>query len=502
MDKKSMIIIGAGLSGLSTGCYAQMNGYESKIFEHHTQAGGVAAVWKRKDYLIDGGIHFLICHKPGTPIYDVYSEIGAVGSYEIEDMNNYLRFVDETGATIVEFTKDLEKLERDLIAIAPDDADDIRKLIKEVDWMKDSPLLTDLGMSVSSPELRGRFDNVKDMWNMRSFMKYFTGRFSKTAAGYSEGLKTPILQTVIKHAFSPDITFWFVIMILATVAGGHLGLFKNGCQEFVQSIVEKYESLGGHIQYKSTVEKIIVEDDRAVGVVLTDGTTHKADVVVSAADGRSTIFDLLEGKYVDGKIKKRYDTWKPFDPLIMVSLGVNREFEKGPPFLALTLKEPLVYAGRSTSFLPLRVLNYGDAFAPEGKSVIQVMLETDWEYWYDLRQNRDEYKAMKKQLANEIVKRLEDFYPGIISQIEVTDVATPITSWRYTLNDKGSPMGWLLTRKTLTELIPRTLPGLENFYMAGHWVLPGGGVPGSIYTGRNVLQILCKKDKREFKAQS
>jgi phytoene desaturase len=227
LSKKSMIIIGAGLAGLSTGCYAQMNGYESKIFEHHTKAGGVAAVWKRKDYLIDGGIHFLICHTPGTPIYDVYSEIGAVGSYEIEDMNSYLRFVDETGSTIVEFTADLEKLERDLIAIAPDDADDIRKLIKEVDWMKDSPLLTDLGMSVTSPELRGRFDSVKDMWNMRSFMKYFTGRYSKSAAGYSEGLKTPILQTVIKHAFSPDIAFWFVIMILATVAGGHLGLFKK-----------------------------------------------------------------------------------------------------------------------------------------------------------------------------------------------------------------------------------------------------------------------------------
>ena len=502
LSKKSMIIIGAGLGGLSTGCYAQMNGYESKIFEHHTQPGGVAAVWRRKDYLIDGGIHFLICHKPGTPIYDVYKEIGAVGDYEIEDMDSYMRFVDEDGSTVVEFTKDLEKLERDLIAIAPDDADDIRKLIKEVDWMKDSPLLTDLGMSVASPELRGRFDDLKDMWNMRSFMKYFTGRFSKSATGYSEGLKTPILRTVIKYAFSPDVAFWFVIMILATVAGGHLGLFKRGCHEFVNSIVQKYESLGGQIQYKSTVEKIIVEDDVAVGVVLADGSEHRADVVVSAADGRSTIFNLLDGKYVDDKIKKRYDTWKPFDPMVIVSFGVNREFEKGPPFIAFTLKEPLEYGGRSIEFLPLRVMNYGDAFAPEGKSVIQIMLETDWEYWYDLRQNHDEYKTVKKQIAEEIAKRLENFYPGLTSQIEVTDVATPYTSWRYTLNDKGSPMGWLLTRKTLTELVPRTLPGLENFYMAGQWVLPGGGVPGCIYTGRNVVQILCKSEGKKFKTSA
>jgi phytoene dehydrogenase-like protein len=497
-----MIIIGAGLGGLSTGCYAQMNGYDSKIFEHHSVAGGVAAVWKRGDYLIDGGIHFLICHRPGTPIYDVYKEIGAVGSYEIEDMNSYMRFVDENGVTVIEFTKDLEKLERDLIAIAPDDADDIRKLIKEIDWMKDSPLLTDLGMSVSSPELRGRFDGLKDMWNMRSFMKYFTGRFSKTAAGYSEGLKTPILRTVIKNAFSPDIAFWFVIMILATVAGEHLGLFKGGCQEFIQSIVQKYESLGGQIQYRSTVEKVIVEDDVAVGVILTDGSEHRADIVVSASDGRSTIFDLLEGKYVSDKVRKQYDTWKPFDPVLCVSYGVNREFEEGPPFIAFTLNEPLEYAGRSVDFLPLRILNYGDAFAPEGKSVIQVMLETDWDYWYNLRQNHEEYKLVKKQVAEEIATRLEAFYPGIKSQIEVTDVATPYTSWRYTLNDKGSPMGWLLTRSTLTELVSRTLPGLENFFMAGHWVLPGGGVPGSIYTGRNVIQILCKKEGKEFKTSA
>lgn len=499
MSQKSMIIIGAGLAGLSTGCYAQMNGYQSEIFEHHSKPGGVAAVWGRKDYLIDGGIHFLICHKPGTPIYDVYSEIGAIGEYEIEDMNSYMRFVDENGSTIIEFTKDLVKLERDLIAIAPDDADDIRKLIKEIDWMKNSPLLTDLGMSVASPELRGRFDGLKDMWNMRSFMKYFTGRYSKSAAGYSEGLKTPLLQTVFKYVFSPDVAFWFVIMILATAAGGYLGLFKSGCHEFVNSIVTKYKALRGQIQYNSTVEKIIVEDNVAVGVVLADGSEYRADVVVSAADGRSTIFNLLEGKYVDDRIIKRYDTWKPYDPILMVSFGVNREFEKGSPFLTLTLKEPLEYAGRSVSFLPLRVLNYGDAYAPEGKTVIQVMLETDWDYWNNLHQNREEYNIHKKQVADEIVKRLEIFYPGITSQIEVVDVATPYTSWRYTLNDKGSPMGWLLTKQTLTELVPRTLPRLENFYMAGHWVLPGGGVPGSIYTGRNVVEILCKKDGTKFK---
>ena len=45
---KSMIIVGAGIAGLSTGCYAQMNGYQSTIFEMHSIPGGLCTAWKRK----------------------------------------------------------------------------------------------------------------------------------------------------------------------------------------------------------------------------------------------------------------------------------------------------------------------------------------------------------------------------------------------------------------------------------------------------------------------
>ena len=69
---ESIIIIGAGLAGLSTGCYAQMNGYQSHIFEHHDRPGGAAAAWKRKGYLIDGGIHWLMGYKPGQAVYEIY----------------------------------------------------------------------------------------------------------------------------------------------------------------------------------------------------------------------------------------------------------------------------------------------------------------------------------------------------------------------------------------------------------------------------------------------
>ena len=78
------------------------------------------------------------------------------------------------------------------------------------------------------------------------------------------------------------------------------------------------------------------------------------------------------------------------------------------------------------------------------------------------------------------------------------DVSTPATVIRYTNNWKGSFEGWLLTPKMGFRQMKKVLPGLENFYMAGQWVEPGGGLPTAIMSGRNATQIICKEDKKKF----
>ena len=97
-------------------------------------------------------------------------------------------------------------------------------------------------------------------------------------------------------------------------------------------------------------------------------------------------------------------------------------------------------------------------------------------------------------MAAAVLARLEAHYPGLLSQVEMTDVATPYTTWRYTLNHRGACMGWLPTPEVIMTRVKRTLPGLANFYMAGQWVLPGGGVPPCLYSGRHVVQILRHRD--------
>ena len=147
----------------------------------------------------------------------------------------------------------------------------------------------------------------------------------------------------------------------------------------------------------------------------------------------------------------------------------------------------------------VRLFNYSPEFALPGKTVVQVEFETEWDYWNDLqREDRARYDAEKEQIAAEVLKRLEAHYPGISSQVEVTDVATPYTTWRYTLNHKGAWGGWLPTPEVINTRMERTMPGLDNFYMAGQWVMPGGGVPPCLYSGRHVIQLLCHRDRKPF----
>ncbi|HEY4789533.1 MAG TPA: hypothetical protein VIH57_25960, partial [Bacteroidales bacterium] len=100
----------------------------------------------------------------------------------------------------------------------------------------------------------------------------------------------------------------------------------------------------------------------------------------------------------------------------------------------------------------------------------------------------------------DVISELERRFERFGEQVEMIDVATPMTYKRYTGNWQGTYEGWLLTPKTMRTRMSKTLPGLHNFYMAGQWVEPGGGLPTAALSGRNVIQLICKKDRKKFNA--
>ncbi len=118
------------------------------------------------------------------------------------------------------------------------------------------------------------------------------------------------------------------------------------------------------------------------------------------------------------------------------------------------------------------------------------------------KDERGRSRAVGVRLVAEIVIQfLESKYPGLRSQIEMVDVATPLSFERYTGNCKGASSGWLLTKQTMMMNltgVSKTLPGLHNFHMAGQWVEPGGMAPVVAMSGRNVVQMICHDDGWPF----
>ena len=210
---------------------------------------------------------------------------------------------------------------------------------------------------------------------------------------------------------------------------------------------------------------------------------------------------MLEGKYINKKIQGYYDKLPIFTPLIYMSLGVARSFDELPSSVAgiyFPLDEPVTIAGQEWKRLPVHIYNFDPSLAPEGKTLLTLLIDSNYEYWKKLSEDPERYKAEKEQIADLVVAQLDRRFPGLAAQVEMRDVATPMTFERYTGNWQGTYEGWQMTTKTLTMRMSKTLPGLANFHMAGQWVQPGGGLPTGVMTGRHVAQIICKKDKKKF----
>jgi phytoene dehydrogenase-like protein len=260
-------------------------------------------------------------------------------------------------------------------------------------------------------------------------------------------------------------------------------------------------SLGGKITFGARVERILVEHDTAVGVELADGKTIMADWVISAADGHSTVFDLLGGKYVDQAIKKNYDERGLFPSYLQVSFGVALDLSGQPPMASRLLNTPLmVDPGTELDHLGFRFFNFDPTFAPPGKTAVTCFLPTrNFAYWDNLRRDdHSAYQAEKQRVAEAVISVLEKRIPGVRTTIEVVDVSTPASVIRYTGNWKGSMEGWLIEPGASFKPLPNTLPGLQGFLMVGQWVLPGGGLPSGIMTARPAVKAICKHDHLPF----
>jgi len=497
MAEKSTIIIGAGIAGLSAGCYGQMNGYRTRIFEMQNKPGGVCTTWKRNGYKIDGCIHWLVGSSPRNSFYRFWEELGAVQGQRMIYHEEFMRIEGANGKTLIMYT-DINRLEQHMKELAPEDTDVIE------DFIKGACSCTRFPMPIEkAPELYSPIDGLKMMFKMFPFLRFMRKWRRISTQDFAKRFKNPFLRQAFPVVFGdfPDMPMLAMLMTLAWLHQKTAGYPLGGSLEFARAIERRYLNLGGEIHYKSPATKILVENDQAVGVQVADGTEHRSDIVISAADGHTTIFDMLDGKYINDKIQGYYDKLPLFPPLIHIALGVARSFDELPSSVAginYPLDEAVTIAGKEWKRLGVYIYNFDPSLVPVGKTVLKVMFNSDYEYWKKLKQEPERYKAEKEHIADQVIALLDRRYPGLAAQVEMHDVATPMTWERYTGNWRGSYEGWLFSTKNFGMRMSKTLPGLKNFYMVGQWVEPGGGLPPAAMSGRNVTQIICKQDKRPF----
>jgi phytoene dehydrogenase-like protein len=318
----------------------------------------------------------------------------------------------------------------------------------------------------------------------------------------AERFQSPLLRDALLTLWEPDFSVFFMILAqLGYMYKQQAGYPLGGSLPLALALEKRYKQLGGRVQYQARVEKILVENGQAVGIRFDDGSEQRADVVVSAADGYATIFKFLEGKFIDRKTRERYENWKPFQSMIYVSVGVKRTFPDIPVAVegnAFELQKPVVIAGEEHKKIGIRVHNEEPGFAPQGKTVLTSAIFTNFEHWKSLQDDHCAYEAEKEAIARAYLEALEQIWPGISPQVEMCNVATPLTFERITGNWKASITGWKLTPEQALAAIPRTLPGLGNFWMVGHWVYPGGGLPAGVSTAREVIWRQCRRDKKPF----
>ncbi len=160
------------------------------------------------------------------------------------------------------------------------------------------------------------------------------------------------------------------------------------------------------------------------------------------------------------------------------------------------LETPITYAGQTLHYLSF----YSHReYAPEGGAALTTALMTDtYDFW---KKAKDEgrYETEKQALGEQIVRALRRKYPECEGKIEVVDIATPLTYERYTGAHKGSWMSIMKPGARAGLMYSGLCENISGLYFAGHRMMPPGGLPVALASGRTAAQFVCRQFDVEFK---
>ncbi|MEN2786096.1 NAD(P)/FAD-dependent oxidoreductase [Sphingomonas qilianensis] len=484
-ETQKIAIVGAGVAGLCAAVYARTCGFDVDLIEQHETPGGLATRWRRGDYAFETCLHWLLGSNPDGRLHDMWDEVCDTDLLQFVYHEEFVRLETEHSEVLRVFA-DVDCLEREFLRVAPEDAVEIRQFTAAVRHLTDLPL----------PDPSA--DWIERGWTMLRMLPEIPllARLSRLSAeSYGARFTHPLLRRFFGEGPSARMSVLALAFSLAWQSQHNAGYPIGGSQAVIGAIAQRLGDLGGHLRCGAVVERILVENDAAVGVQLAGGETIRSDWVISAADGHATIYQLLDGRYTDASVESVFDRYESFPSYLQVSFGVARDLSTEPGYLTIVLDAPIAIDPETRlEQLSYRIFHYDPTCAIAGKTAVTCFLPTaNFGHWTALRSTDPaRYHAEKARIGEAVIAVLERRIPGIRRAIEVIDISTPATVIRYTRNWKGSMQGWLITPETGLGAIPATLPGLDRFIRVGQWIQPGGGLPSGLMTARAALKTICR----------
>ena len=502
-----VIVIGAGIAGLTAAALLHKAGLSVWVIEEQDRPGGYFQGFKRKGFAFDSSIQWLNNCNEGGFIANVFGFIGA--DYpKCARMQRIRRYKSESIDYLL--TSDPDQFRDQLICDFPDEREGITRFF--ADCRKNGARFE---------VLRNRMRAIETMpvWQRVTFgmrmLRWVIPVWKFLRIPAEKGLDRYFKNEALRKIFCCEEKFMSIMMPFCwAYAGDFQSPPRGGVEVFVDWLCAKIENPPSRIMLQRKVEKILVENGRATGVLLAGGQTVQGRFFIAACDIESLYERMLPAGTVPDKLLRRLREADLYHSGVTVFIGLDCDasvFGLGEELASITI-DALARGDHSVgdphkNSLTVQAPSVRDnTLAPEGKSTLTIHCSArfDYENFWRTGENFERgeaYQNLKKRYADILIERVEKALAVRIREhIAVLEIATPITYWRYTQNRNGSIMGASPSDKNIRNKLAQCRTPLKNLFLGGHWAVYGGGMPMAVKAAANAsLLVLKQAGKPEFR---
>jgi phytoene dehydrogenase-like protein/ferredoxin-NADP reductase len=497
MKDYDVVVIGAGLGGLTSAAFLAKAGKKVLLLERHYVPGGYASTFMRGRFEFEISLHELSGlgdEDNKGPMRRLLDEVDVVPKVEFLAIPEFYRCVLPDVDIIIPIGR--ENFEQAMGEYFSTDADGIKEF-------------SDIIFKFAKEALRANRVGMKMVMEQQdefpTLLKYFGQSLAQVMNPLikDERART-VLSVLCGYYCNPPSRLAFLTYALGTAGYLRFGPWhiRGKSQALSQAFVDSIEEKGGEVWLSNGVRRILVEAGKVRGVVAEDGTEILCPYVVSNANPYVTCLELIGREEVPDWYLRRMGAWSGGASTVNLYLGTDCTHDE----LGLDTHETFVSdgydvdghwkemeSGASMDPHDIAVTAYNTVdsdFSPPGTSSIVLTFIAFADPWLKLAPER--YVETKNELAAKTLDLAERVAPELRDHIEVVEVATPLTNMRYSRNAAGSIIGFNQTYQgTGIVRMPGAGP-LDGLYFSGAWVNIGGGYEPSMYSGfltsRSVLK--------------